>query len=374
MDKEKKIQISIDQVERGGKTDADTRKSFPKLTDECKTLLNTFNDVVFILDRSGRFIFVNKASEHRTGIPADVLLGRSYLDLTTPEFHKQATESFENAIKGLKDSPFEINRSSPTGEMITMEVNWGMLYKEGTIMGLLGAMRDISQLKQAQTALKKAHDELEERVKERTAELQKTNEQLNLQIKERISAEENLKASEEKYRGLFENSADAVFIVAIDSGVILDANRQAGILTGIPRQKLIGMPKVNLHPDDHKTYYENKFESHISTSPTFDLEAEIVRQDGVIIPVFISSGLINLNGKTVIQEIFRDVSNEKLISDLKDELETKKLVNKAKTIIARHYRINDSDAIRMLQKESRRQSRKIKEVAQAVIASKFIID
>ena len=90
--------------------------------------------------------------------------------------------------------------------------------------------------------------------------------------------------------------------------------------------------------------------------------------------MFIQSNLIFLQGKRVVQGIFRDISKEKIISDLKGELKAKKLVNRAKAIIAKHYRINDSDALKLLQRESRTQNRKLQEVAQAVISSKFIID
>jgi len=49
-------------------------------------------------------------------------------------------------------------------------------------------------------------------------------------------------------------------------------------------------------------------------------------------------------------------------------------VNRAKAIIAKRYNINDSDAMKLLQRESRTQNRKLKEVAQAVVSSKFILD
>jgi hypothetical protein len=106
----------------------------------------------------------------------------------------------------------------------------------------------------------------------------------------------------------------------------------------------------------------------------FDLEAEVIKKDGSVVPVFIYSNLIDLQGKKVIQGIFRDISKEKIISDLKSELSAKKLINRAKLIIANHYKISDSDALKLLQTESRNQSRKLKEVAQAVISSKFILD
>ena len=47
-------------------------------------------------------------------------------------------------------------------------------------------------LEKNQMELRKAHDELEERIKERTAELSDKNLQLNQEIKDRIQAEETL--------------------------------------------------------------------------------------------------------------------------------------------------------------------------------------
>jgi PAS domain S-box-containing protein len=241
-------------------------------------------------------------------------------------------------------------------------------------MGFLGVARDVTERKRAQEALKRTRDELETRVKERTADLQKANELLEKQIEERIRAEEKLKESEEKYRGLFENSGDAVFIVDIETGIILDANQQAEKLTGRPRLELIGMHQSRLHPSEDVEYYKAKFQNHVKNELVFDLEAEVVKKDGSVVPVFISSNLIDLQGKKVIQGIFRDISKEKIISDLKGELASRKLIRRARAIIANHYKISDGAAMKLLQTESRKQSRKLKEVAQAVISSKFILD
>jgi PAS domain S-box-containing protein len=134
----------------------------------------------------------------------------------------------------------------------------------------MGVSRDITDRKLAQEALKSARDELEMRVKERTAELQNANELLEKQIEERIRAEEKLKESEEKYRGLFENSGDAVFIVDIETGKILDANRQAKKLTGRPRKELIGMHQSRLHPAENNEYYRKKFQKHIKNDLVYD--------------------------------------------------------------------------------------------------------
>jgi PAS domain S-box-containing protein len=58
----------------------------------------------------------------------------------------------------------------------------------------------LAERNRAEEALRKARDELEERVKERTAKLAKTTEQLKLELTERKKAEEALRKSEETLR------------------------------------------------------------------------------------------------------------------------------------------------------------------------------
>ena len=369
------IKISIDQFVQEAASSQKEQKAVHKLAKKYGPILENFNDVVFITDKAGHFLFVNKASEQRTGVPTQMFMGRHFLELIDPKYHEFAQSTFQKAMSGEKGVPaIEMERKTVSGETVTLEINWKVLTEDNDVVGFLGVSRDVTERKRAQEALKVARDELEMRVKERTAELQKANELLKKQIKERIQAEKKLKESEEKYRGLFENTGDAIFIVDIETGIILDANWQAEKLTGHPRQELIGLHQSRLHPAQDAEYYRKKFQKHVKNELSFDLEAEAVKKDGSVVPIFISSNLIDLQGKKVVQGIFRDISKEKIISDLKGELEARKMVNKAKAIIAKRYKMNESDAMRLLQKESRKQSRKLQEVAQAVISSKFILD
>ena len=65
--------------------------------------------------------------------------------------------------------------------------------ESGNIAGVFAAARNITKRKLAETALQKAHDELEERVQQRTAELAQTNILLEYEVDERRKAEEELR-------------------------------------------------------------------------------------------------------------------------------------------------------------------------------------
>jgi PAS domain S-box-containing protein len=72
----------------------------------------------------------------------------------------------------------------------------------GNVIGGVAVIEDTTQRKQVEEALKKAHNELEMRVDERTAELVKVNETLQSDIAERKRVEEELKNSREQLRAL----------------------------------------------------------------------------------------------------------------------------------------------------------------------------
>jgi len=74
----------------------------------------------------------------------------------------------------------------------------------------------IAELKESEEKLQKAHEELERRVEERTADLVKVNDQLEKEIKERRQAGEALRESEDRYRVLVEESPFGVSLVGKD--------------------------------------------------------------------------------------------------------------------------------------------------------------
>lgn len=183
-----------------------------------------------------------------------------------------------------------------------------------------------------------------------------------------------LSESEEKYRNLFENANDTIFIADTKTGIILDANKQAEQLIGRSKEEIIGMHQSKLHPPDRAEYYKDKFRKHVRKGRILDLGAEVIKKDGSIIPIVINAGVISLRGKKVIQAIFRDITEEKRISDLKEEIVARKLIEKAKGILMDRHKISEKEAMRRLQKESRRQSRKMKEIAKDVISSESILN
>jgi PAS domain S-box-containing protein len=130
----------------------------------------------------------------------------------------------------------------------------------GQTQGAIAAFMDITELKQMEEEIRKSRDELERRVRERTAELTEANEALKKEIAERRRAERELKSASLYARSLIEASLDP--LVTINAGgKITDVNRAMEIVTGVSREKLIGSDFFDYftEPDRARAGYEEVF-------------------------------------------------------------------------------------------------------------------
>ena len=121
----------------------------------------------------------------------------------------------------------------------------------GQIIRFEGTVEDITARRAAEEALHRAHEELEDRVRERTTELALLNGDLLAQVAERQHAEEAARRSESKFRTLLENAQDLVSIFSPE-GVLLYASPSLQHILGYRPDELIGenLFSGHLHPDD----------------------------------------------------------------------------------------------------------------------------
>lgn len=115
-----------------------------------------------------------------------------------------------------------------------------------------------------------------------------------------------------QYRDLFNNANDAIFLADAKTGEILNCNQEAEILLGRSRKEIVGMHQSQLHPLQKKDYYKKHFKSHVKMGKIVETGIQqVVRKDGTIVPILISSRVMKINGRKVIQGIFRDISGQK---------------------------------------------------------------
>jgi PAS domain S-box-containing protein len=162
-----------------------------------RTLVETSHDIIFIVDLKGNFLFTNKAFEAILGYSDKDREKINGFDLVHPEDLDHVRKRFAGLIEGRKESNLEYRYRIKEGSYIHVLTNASPVFdSQGKVISAFGIARDITELKQAEKALRKAHDELEQRVEERTIELTRINEQLKLEIHERKQAEEALRVAD----------------------------------------------------------------------------------------------------------------------------------------------------------------------------------
>ena len=117
----------------------------------------------------------------------------------------------------------------------------------GTVTGIFASARDVTELKKAEDAIRKAHDLLDIRVKERTAELVETNVRLRTEIGERGKVESTLRETSQYLENLI-NYANAPIVVWDPHFVITRFNRAFEELTGRTAREIIGQRLEVLFP------------------------------------------------------------------------------------------------------------------------------
>ncbi len=148
----------------------------------------------------------------------------------------------------------------------------------------VASLLNITDRKQAEEALQKAYEELEQRVIERTADLVKANEQLKRETKERNQVEEALRESQERYALATHAARVGVWDWTVQTNEFyLDQNVKE-ILgysdSEIPNE--IDVWSEYVHPEDKQSVMET-FQDHIDGKiPEFVFEHRMIHKDGSV--------------------------------------------------------------------------------------------
>jgi len=123
----------------------------------------------------------------------------------------------------------------------------------------------------------------------------------------RRQAEEGLRASEERYRQLFDMESDAILLVDVETLDLRDTNRAAAELYGYSRDELLGMKATGLSVEPVET--QTSIQSHTGT---LRIPLRYHRKkNGTVFPVEISSNLLELGGRKFLLAAVRDITERK---------------------------------------------------------------
>jgi len=252
-----------------------------------KILFDYAPDAYYISDLKGDFVDCNKKAEKLTGYKKEELIGKNFLKLKLLSIADipKIGKLFDKDLRGLSRGTGEFILIRKNSTKVTVEISsYKVKIKEKTLA--LGIIRDITERKQAEEALKK---------------------------------------SEEKYRTLFENTGTATIIIEEDK-IISMVNTQSVKIYGYSKKEIENKMKWTdfVIPED----LERMKEYHIARrkagekAPT-EYEFRLMDKKGNIRDIFLKIGMIPNTKKSIasLMDITERKQAEENVKSAKDELQ-----------------------------------------------------
>lgn len=158
-------------------------------------LLDAAPDAIVVVDEAATIVLVNAQAEDLFGYSRDELIGQPIEILVPDAMHGQhrqhRTEFLANPSVRPMGSQLELFGKRKGGRMVPVEISLSPIHTpEGLYVS--AAIRDSTERRMVQAALRNARDGLEQRVRERTSELERANVALQSEMEDRRQAEQAL--------------------------------------------------------------------------------------------------------------------------------------------------------------------------------------
>jgi PAS domain S-box-containing protein len=257
-----------------------------------RALAENANDGILIIAGEGIHIYANKKAAEITGYTVSELVGSTIKDLAPPQEFEALKERYGKIIEG-QDFPVqnEFEFVQKNGKAVPLEVTSARTMWQGEPADLV-IFRDITERIQAEEALRTAHEELELRVEERTAELLEANKQLEREITNREGVEKRLREREAYIKSLLQ--AAPIGIGLVKNRVLEWINDQMCEMLGYSEGELVGQSaRVAYETDEEFERVGRVKYSQIHEGGMGTLETRFKRKEGSVLDVLLVSSAID---------------------------------------------------------------------------------
>ncbi len=309
-------ELEIDVLQTKG-----MKEKLQESEEKYRQLFRTVTDAIILFDAETRqFIDANDAALNLYGYTREEFFKLRHRDITAePE---KSGISIEQTLEGkLNRIPVRYH-AAKDGTLFPVEISSNTFTLKNRKV-LCGVVRDITERKRAEDALKSAHEALERQVEERTAELVLTNEQLKTEIKERKQAEKELRESRERYRTVVEDMP-AMVCRFLPDGILTFVNGAYCDYFNKNNDALIGQNFFQFIPEEDQEKVRYHFKSLNQIDPMITYEHQVIASDGNIRwQQWTDRAIFDERDRLIeYQSVGRDITEEKLSQEEKIKLES----------------------------------------------------
>ncbi len=234
VDEVSRLRARVTELERAQVSDEGADEPSTGGDAQTRAILDGIETNIAFLNENLEVQWANVAAAESVGLSPEALVGRTCHELWAdpdrlcegcPVVRALQTGKTERGIVRSPDGRIWDERGEP------------VLDGEGRLIGVVDIAHDITDRVRTEEALQRAHEELEARVEQRTAELRSVNRRLQQEVAERKRSEEALRASEANYRAIYDAANDAIFVHDLVTGDILDVNEKFCEMFGHSREE-----------------------------------------------------------------------------------------------------------------------------------------
>lgn len=287
-----------------------------------RILIDNAGDAICLMDSEGNFMEVNKKAEEFSGYTKEELLNMNAFQVFSGKDRESVRTAFQTGFRKGYGALDDISLMRKDGGSISVDISGSVIEYAGRKVAQT-IIRDITGRKKAEEKLQQYQQYLEKIVKERTGELSTVIRDLQNEIAERRTTEKALRESEERFREIFEQHIDALFLFNPETCTIIDANPAASSLYGCKREEFIGHdPLLFLEPYEYKNF--KKMISNAVFEKRIQINQMVNRKmDGTRINVSVRGKIIKLKDKEVLYCSFRDMTEKIRLDEERRMLQTK---------------------------------------------------